>query len=609
MSDHFTPGRRTFSLGWLGSQPWFLPLLLVAALLALATIALSTRTLLNARAAVLPTSTPVLRSFALAVPAPSAVPIDPRLLDPQHGRKLSALYVVLYRAYHESGPAAAEALARQLGMLDDQGVEAVLILDRPYSEAFGQRLRALGVTVESWYENRVTIQVPMDRLLQLASQDEETLLRLLLSLPEVVDVDTPQRPERDEVVPISQLTGERAFFGRGGPVEGVRVVGADRWHAAGLRGQNVRIGIVDSFARYRELQGRYLPPASQIVARDFTGKGFERETDLHGTAVAQVIYEMAPGATLYLANTDDLVQFLQAMDWLLSQRVDIISLSLGFPGFLFDGTSPAARKVDEARQRGVLVVVSAGNEGNKSVLGRTSGTPGLVAVAPEGPQFIPVSYWPRPDAIPQVRLAWGAPEAELVLHLADERGKVVASFERRSGSGRPTIAGVADRRAGADRFYVGVEQKSGPPTLFRLQVTNGEISPYYRSAAMSLADIAAARGALAVGAADWKTGQLAVYSSWGPTLDGRWKPELIAPSHVSVFVYQDQEYGFTGTSAAAPHVAGAAALVKSRYPTFTAEQIQRFLLEHARPLGGNGTFGYYAAGAGMLSLPDPSTLR
>ena len=59
-------------------------------------------------------------------------------------------------------------------------------------------------------------------------------------------------------------------------------------------------------------------------------------------------------------------------------------------------------------------------------------------------------------------------------------------------------------------------------------------------------------------------GRLFIYSSRGPTKDGRIKPDLTAPSHVSTSSYgrwtgdgRGRNPGFTGTSAASPHVAGA----------------------------------------------------
>ena len=69
-----------------------------------------------------------------------------------------------------------------------------------------------------------------------------------------------------------------------------------------------------------------------------------------------------------------------------------------------------------------------------------------------------------------------------------------------------------------------------------------------------------ASGALAVGAFDWSTGALAPYSSQGPTEDGRLKPELVAPASTTV----SPGLAMVGTSASAPHVAGAAALLIER---------------------------------------------
>lgn len=109
-------------------------------------------------------------------------------------------------------------------------------------------------------------------------------------------------------------------------------------------------------------------------------------------------------------------------------------------------------------------------------------------------------------------------------------------------------------------------------------------------------------------------GSLLWYSSQGPTTDGRTKPDIAAPTHVSTVSYgrwtgegQSQNWGFTGTSAAQPHVAGAAALVKQAFPDYGPDQIQRFLEDRSEDLGRSGKDNLY--GAGLLQLGQPPTLQ
>ncbi len=92
----------------------------------------------------------------------------------------------------------------------------------------------------------------------------------------------------------------------------------------------------------------------------------------------------------------------------------------------------------------------------------------------------------------------------------------------------------------------------------------------------SVTEPASSPAALAVGAACWQTGQLEDYSSVGPTIDGRPKPDLTAPDSVSTVTY-----GPAGTSAASPHVAGAAALLWQQQPSLTVGELTAALEERA----------------------------
>jgi subtilisin family serine protease len=76
-----------------------------------------------------------------------------------------------------------------------------------------------------------------------------------------------------------------------------------------------------------------------------------------------------------------------------------------------------------------------------------------------------------------------------------------------------------------------------------------------------------------------------------PTSDSRIKPDLCAPSGVSCHTYGN--LGFYGTSAAAPHVAGAFALIKDKVP-YSLNQIKTILEARALdfdPPGRNNKFG------------------
>lgn len=89
------------------------------------------------------------------------------------------------------------------------------------------------------------------------------------------------------------------------------------------------------------------------------------------------------------------------------------------------------------------------------------------------------------------------------------------------------------------------------------------------------------------------------FSSRGPTGDGRAKPDLLAPGERIRSTLPGREYGtLDGTSQAAPHVSGAAALLMARFPELIGQagRVKTLLCGSATDLGRERMF----QGSGLL---------
>ena len=105
------------------------------------------------------------------------------------------------------------------------------------------------------------------------------------------------------------------------------------WNQAGFTGGGIKIGVIDvGYAEADGLLGTELPADPQT--RCYTTET-DSPTDLtrcnqsdHGTLVAESIIDIAPEATLYLASVRSPGDLADVVDWMISQDVSVINMSL-----------------------------------------------------------------------------------------------------------------------------------------------------------------------------------------------------------------------------------------------------------------------------------------
>ncbi|HEX4746388.1 MAG TPA: S8 family serine peptidase [Gaiellaceae bacterium] len=260
-------------------------------------------------------------------------------------------------------------------------------------------------------------------------------------------------------------------------------------------------------------------------------------------------------------------------------------------------------------------------------------------------------FAPRSASAPSARLAYSDDDSSHGTHVA---GIAAGNPETPTGEGR--ISGVAPR-AYLGNYKVFVETDSGlspnansPAIVAAIEaaVADGmdvinfsggepEIEPTRDIVALALDAAAAAgvvpvvaagndyndvgagsvsspansEGAIAVGAVEFggspATRTHADFSSVGPTtVSLRLKPDVAAPGVDVLSSVSGGDWAeFSGTSMAAPHVAGAAALLRQRHPAWTADQVKSALVQSGtdsvesrdRPAGPR------FQGGGVVALP------
>jgi hypothetical protein len=480
-------------------------------------------------------------------------------------------------------------------------------IERLVSRMGGTRVRPAG-------KGMVEALVPFRRLVRLERLEVVTAVRppVRMSLP-------PDHPPAIRPASFSPT----AVVG-----EEVAKTNASTWHAAGQVGNGVKVGIIDGFsqAHWNAARNAGEVPAEAGTFCIFNGAACNAlggGDGSHGSAVAEVIHEMAPGASLYLAFACCAAADLQAaVNYFAGQGVRVISRSqtseFDGPG---NGTGGTANVIQEAVNKGMLWINAAGNSA-----GNPPSRPGqywrrtwtdldndrFLEFSATGDEILGFFCNSTGMMLNGLRWSdWGLARTDYDVYIYDDPG--LTTLE---------VQGVANQAAGAapieylrglscigasDVDYLIVHRftdDGGVSAVGDVLELMGNRTQFEHSqnphSASGPASDTASLGGMSVGAVDPVPGvTLASYSSRGPTNDNRIKPDLSAASCMRSFTYAPG--CFNGTSAAAPVVAGAAALVLGLTPGATPAQVKAFLLGATEDRGTPGPDNDY--GVGELKLP------
>ncbi len=518
-------------------------------------------------------------------------------------------------------------------------------------------IAATGATYETAYENWVQVLAPIASLEQLTRVPDVGFVRLpypshTLQGPQPLTA-TVSIAEQDRPLGNDPQAGASV-------TQGVNLTNASSWHALGYDGTGVNLAVFDF--GFTGWQSRWTADdlSRAIVLNDWSSSySFSPDTPgfTHGTACAEIAYDMAPDSEIHLYAFDTEVEFAGAVN---DYRYNVygkkvVSMSIGWVNAgPYDGTCEIADIINNARWSGIFWANAAGNEQGTHYSGTyrdyrdspgshqwTTTSGNLMTL---GPDNQPGTWCFDAGTEISLYLEWNdwdtgrrrnATHQDYDLGLAHYDG-ATWSFVASSTSDQCTtraqpveaISYIVPYDSCDYAVYVEVYETGCPNSknafldLYSFTSAGADTIFTYNVRCNSLCIPADADGAVTAGATFWGddgnagyTYGLEPFSSLGPrnaagganpgtTVS---KPDVVAPDGVDTVSYgpsdglryADGGDGFWGTSAAAPHVAGLAATVWEAYPNYTLAQLRSYVQTQALYKANGGTCGGSLCGEGQ----------
>jgi serine protease len=406
---------------------------------------------------------------------------------------------------------------------------------------------------------------------------------------------------------------------------GVSSIEAPAAWAAGFRGQGIKVGIFDSGIDIDH------PDLTVVGGVDLVGDGHGLDDcQGHGTHVAGIVAArnngrytvgVAPSAQLYSMRFADcawagatLEKMIQGVEWAIDNGMDVVNMSFGFglAGVVASPLSPSQAAEDAfaaAYARGVVFVAASGNSSTPYV-GFPAAYETVIAVGAtdDADMLATFSQWGTDQELtaPGVNnlssyLVGQGQETGLFVNTDNDRELEAISL---------AFAGMTGRRGIREQaVYAGL----GTAAEFAGVDCTGRIAVVARGGPTFAQKAEEAMNAGCVGAVihNHTPGNFNGTLGADTTTDGRpWIP-VVSVSLEDGLYLRDQIAArtttltlinaagdlaiFSGTSMASPHATGVAALVLSKDPALTPDQVRAILRQSADDLGTAGwdpLFGY-----------------
>jgi subtilisin family serine protease len=522
-----------------------------------------------------------------------SIKINKKIIADRPEKVISKENTVLFELKQNSNP---EKFAKKMGLKYNNGDVRMIISVKDLTPQKLLEIKNLG-KIEVNKQDMIQVLIPVEKISKLSE------------ISNVQNLRPPMAPTQN-VISIS---------------EGVESINADLVQDAGVTGNGVKIAVFDFGFDVINSEIKNNISESKSFRHDFDNslipvEGLGNEI-IHGTAVSEIIVDVAPDVELYLYSFGTELEFIDAVDYAMS-KVDVMTMSAGWTSYSTDGESFMTQKVQQVINNGIPFVLSAGNyaethwQGNYVDVDENGWhefsdiDEGLTVsvtqqrIDSQQPIVMYLLWSDLPsNSVSDFDLTLIDPDGHRVAYSANAQNTKDNAFEWISFM--PEIVGTYD----VGISYFGFDSPSDVLEIF----SPSDILEYSTPQG-SVSVPTDAQGAIVVGAIHYLDDYLEDFSSQGPTNHGLDVPNVVAPDGVDTQAYGGNP--FYGTSAAAPHVAGTVALLLESDSQLSNSQIIKQLQDNADKQAVlmddnyNHMFGYgkidafFIAGFDSLEIPD-----